>query len=282
MNGGPPGFVEGCNRDVTVLTVRIFNHAELREAVEPGELIEMTSLFLQHSGEFLTERGAYLDESSPDCVRVFFGVIDDQPDHHITACEAAMELRQRLSNLNAEFESRFFHRLQYGVAISRDPMTLGIYESENAVRLSAVGEVLEFVRKLSVANGDYGSQILISSSLYSLIRENYAVRPMEMVYDAHEDLMTEVYELIDRKDRLTEEEEESRQAFWQAVILYREGKCEDALQIFSDLSARYPTDRPLKFFIGQCQSAVVSASGGSSKDVESNVMRGHARVLNSL
>ncbi len=282
MDGGRPDFLDGQNREVSILTVRIFNHAQIRTVISPKELIEMTNLFLQNSGEFLTSRGGYLDESSPDCVRVYFGVLDRLPDHPFRACQAALELRQRLDNLNLELEKRYFQRFFYGIAISSEPMTLGIYESENDVRLSAVGEVIEFVRKLSAANSQYGSDILISARTYSIVQETFAVRPMEMIYDAAAELMSEVYELVDLKANLSEEEEAARKAFWQGLILYREGRGEEALKVLSELRAQYPNDRPLHYFIDRCQSNMVELTVKSPTDPDAFLMHGHARVLHTL
>lgn len=276
-----PSFLDGQNREITILTVRVFNHAQLRRNVEPADLIEMTNLFLRNTGEFLTSRGAYLDESSPDCVRVYFGVIAKDPGHTFQACDAALELRQRLTNLNIELESRYFQGLKWGIAISSDEMTMGIYQSETATRLSAVGEVVEFVRKLSAANSRYGSEILVSARTYKLIHETYAVRPMEMLFDSANDLMSEVYELVNLKSRLTEDDEKARQQFWKGVILYREGRGEDALAIFSELATEFPNDRPLAYFTDRAQSNMVDAPR-DDKDVDAHLMHGHARVLHTL
>lgn len=276
-----PSFLHGQNREVSILTVRVFNHAQLRRNVEPADLIEMTNLFLQNTGEFLTSRGAYLDESSPDCVRVYFGVISKKSDHTVQACEAAIELRQRLRNLNTELESRFFQGLKWGIAISSDEMTMGIYQSENATRLSAVGEVIEFVRKLSAANARYGSEILVSARTYKLIQEHYAVRPMEMIFDSANQLMTEVYELVGLKAGLTGDDEKGRQQFWKGVILYREGRGEEALEIFSALVTASPEDRPLAYFIDRAQTNMVDVPK-DEKDVDAHLMHGHARVLHTL
>lgn len=281
LEGGRPHFLDGQNREVSILTVRVFNHAELRQKVSPLDMIEMTNLFLQNSGEFLTSRGAYVDESSPDCVRVYFGVIQRSQDHIEQACDAALELRQRLRNLDTEMQSRFFHSLRWGIAISCEEMTLGIYQSENETRLSAVGEVVEFVRKLSAANSRYGSEILVSSGAYKRIQERYAVRPMEMIFDTSIELMSEVYELVDLKARLTEADEAARQQFWKGVILYREGRGEEALEIFSALAAESPEDRPLAYFTDRAQTNMVDAPK-NERDIDAHLMHGHARVLHTL
>lgn len=257
-----PAFLKGHNLAVTAITLRIFNLARLREEMSPGNVLEVTNLFLRNSGEFLASRGGFLDESSPDCVRVYFGLLTPGENHGAAACEAALELRQRLSNLNQLLETRYFQRLEYGMAISTDVMTVGIYDSENCARLSATGDLIDYTRRLAGANHEYGSAILLGADTYAQVRQEYAARPMELMYDASRQVMSEAYELIDRQDALTSDDDQAIKDFWQAVIYYREGRADEALLIFSQLRSTRPQDRPLQYFIERAQTRLLEAKDG--------------------
>ncbi len=275
-------FLRGQNLQVTAVTIRIFNLAQLREELSAPNVLEVTNLFLRNSGEFLAGRGGYLDESSPECVRVYFGILSHGGNHAATACQAALELRQRLSNLNQLLESRYFQRIDYGMAINTDAMTVGIYASENAARLSATGELIEYTRRLAGANHDYGSAVLLGGATYALVRNEFAARPMELIYDARRDVMSEVYELIDRQDALPQEDDQAIKDFWQAVIYYREGRAEEALLMFSQLRSKRPSDRPLQYFIERAQARLLETSDKSGPDGDIFMRHGHARILQSL
>ena len=280
LEDSAPAFLRGQNMSVTAITLRIFNLAQLREEMSAVNVLEVTNLFLRNSGEFLAGRGGYLDESSPDCVRVYFGILSPGSNHAAAACEAALELRQRLSNLNQLVETRYFQRLDYGMAINTDVMTVGIYESENSARLSATGELIDYTRRLSGANHDYGSAILLGASTYSQVRQEFAARPMELIYDTSRQVMSEAYELIDRQEALAPEDDQAIKDFWQAVIYYREGKAEEALLIFSQLRSNRPHDRPLHYFIERAQSRLVENKEDPDRDIF--LRHGHARVLQPL
>jgi len=280
MDEAQPPFFRGANLPVTVLTVRIFNLSRLQTELSPAVFIEIINLFLRNSGEFIASRGGYLDESTPDGVRVYFGLLQPGGDHATEACAVSLELRQRLDNLNQVLESRYFQRLEFGMALATEPMTVGIFRCEGSPRLGAAGESVDFTRRLAGANREYGSAILLGASTYALVRESFAARPMELVYDAAKDLMTEAYELVARLDDLTTEDDQALKDFWQAVIYYREGRCEEALFLFSRLRSAYPNDRPLQFFIDRTQSRLVAS--GSTPEDEIYLRHGHARVLQSL
>jgi class 3 adenylate cyclase len=275
-------FLRGQNLQVTAVTLRIFNLARLREEMSATNILEITNLFLRNSGEFLAGRGGYLDESSPECVRAYFGILTAGENHATAACQAALELRQRLSNLNQLLETRYFQRLDYGMAINTDAMTVGIYESENAARLSATGELIDYTRRVAGANSDYGSAVLLGGSTYALVRQEFAARPMELIYDARHDVMSEVYELVDRQDALAPEDDQAIKDFWQAVIYYREGRAEEALLIFSQLRSKRASDRPLQYFIERAQARLLETSDHSGPSGDLFMRHGHARILQSL
>ncbi|MEZ5432752.1 MAG: hypothetical protein R3F31_16600 [Verrucomicrobiales bacterium] len=71
LNRRDPIDFKGVSRDATVLTFRILSCSEAQDSMSPSDTVAMTNLYLRNIADFLLERGAYLDESSPDCVRVF-------------------------------------------------------------------------------------------------------------------------------------------------------------------------------------------------------------------
>lgn len=282
LEGPAPSFLNGRNLQVTAVTIRIFNLDQLREEMSPAQILEVTNLFLRNSGEFLTGRGGYLDESNPECVRVYFGLLSPEEDHAAAACQAALDLRLRLANLNQLLESRYFHRLECGMAIETGLMTVGIYESDNAARLSATGDLIDSTRRIAGANRDYGSLVLLGGNTYAAVRQTFASRPMELVYDTRREVMSEIHELVDRQDALTEEDHQRIRDFWEAVIFYREGRAEEALLIFSRLHSAHPLDRPLQYLIGRAQDRLVDSPQRESATGQPLLRHGHARILQSL
>ncbi len=282
MNSREPVRFNGSNRVVSVLTCRVFNHAELRDKLEPSELVAMGNLFLRNTADFLMRRGGYLDESSPDLVRVFFGLVQPSEDHAEQACRAALELRTRLRNLNEECETRWFRKLDYGVAISSGPMTVGVYGSSRHFYFSGVGADTDFSRRLARANARYGSDILLSARTQQLVKDAVAVRPLEMLYDPERNLMTEVYQLLALGEDFDEEAKARRDAYWQGVILYRSEKYEDALAQFSVAQIPGREEGPVRFFIDRCQARLAGEDGEAPESGHELTERGHARLLNRM
>ncbi|MEM9283838.1 MAG: adenylate/guanylate cyclase domain-containing protein [Verrucomicrobiota bacterium] len=277
----PPDF-DGAVREVTVLTCRIFNHGELREKLEPSDLMKMSNLFLRSVSTFLTSRGAYLDESGAELVRVFFGMIQPSEDHAERACRAALELRSRLRNLNQECESRWFQPLLYGIGINSGPMTVGVYGSRGHFYFSGVGAVTEYSRRLAQANSRYGSDLLVGAEAYHQLRDRFEFRPMEMFYDPDKEIMTEIYQLLATETDFSEEQCERRDLFWEGVILLREKQYDEALQRFSKVRIAGGGDQPAEYFLAMAQEALANPDGAESNDATQLTDEGHARLISQM
>lgn len=276
--------LEGGTYEATVLTCRLFNHAELKDKMEAADLVALTNRFLRNTADFLMSRGAYLDESSPDCVRVFFGLLAPDENHALQACQTALELKRRLLNLDAECENRWFHRPKHGVAISSGLMTVGVYGSSRHFYFSGVGLVTDFSRRICAMNRIYSSDVLLSARTFQLANESIEVRPMEMIYDPESDVMTEVYELLAEKEGFDAQACQRRDVFWEAMILYREKDYAKALEKFSEASAAKDgeEDHAVDFFIELTQDRLTRMGQQSGASDGHEINQGHARLLNTL
>ncbi|MCF6313345.1 MAG: adenylate/guanylate cyclase domain-containing protein [Verrucomicrobiales bacterium] len=275
--------LQGGSHEVTVLTCRLFNHAELSAKMEAADLVALTNRFLHNTADFLMSRGAYLDESSPDCVRVFFGLLAGEKNHAHLACQTAIELKQRLLNLDVECENRWFQRPEHGVAIGSGEMTVGVYGSPRHYYFSGVGLVTDFSRRVCAMNRIYGSDVLVDARTFQLTSDQIEVRPMEMIYDSESKVMTEVYELLSLVEDFSEQDRRCRDLFWEAMIHYREKDFSQALEKFSQVKqSEGEADPALDFFIDLTQERLTRMEQESGASGDHQINQGHARLLNRL
>lgn len=126
----------------------------------------------------------------------------------------------------------------------------------------------------------YGSAVLLGARAYQLVGGNVEVRPMEMVLDLERRVMTEVYEMIATSDDFSEESRRGRDAFWEAMILYREQDFERALEKFS-LARGGDDDRPLEFFVELTQARLADGCQDLVDKRAGSLDHRHARELNA-
>lgn len=262
-------------RELTVLNCRILNYPDLSSQMEPHDLEELSSLFLQATAEFLVARGAYLDSCNAEGVRVFFGMPDEDEEHAIHGCRAALELRQRLVNLEQEMQNRWHRKPAFGAALATGPMSIGLFGFREFQFFSAVGEPTDFSRRLCSINLVYGSHLLVNSRTFHMTNELMELRPMEMVYAPRIHQVSEVYELMAEKGTLNDEEIKARDAFWQGVVSLRKGAYKEAVQHLETAKLDGREDPPLKYFLERAEAGLRDdGSGGETRSTAR-----HVRVL---
>lgn len=249
INSREPLNLEGELRTASVVLCEIFNHEELMDALPTTEYLAMTNLFLRDGADFLVEQGGYLDECDGESLRVIFGTPLPDSDHAKAACAAALELLQRLDNLNRECEAKWHRTLDFRVGVNSGEMVCGVYGSRRLGTFSVAGEPVEFARRLCSANVIYGSRILIGSATFTLAAGAIEVRPMELVRTRDERTREEVYELLALKNVLSDDDLQRRDLFWKGIIYYREQLWDDALEHFRAALTAQGVDEPLKFYI---------------------------------
>ena len=273
-----PGF-EGARRRVTTLVCCLFPPDTGKDSLAAADLLTMGSLFLRSVSTFLLARGAYLEEAGPEKVRVSFGMLAETEDHAEQACLAALDLRIRLRGLAEEFESRWFHPLRCGVGVESGEMTVGLCGTPGRFFFAGLGGGEDFAGRLALANRRFGSDLLMGPELHRQVRDRFEVRPLEMIYDPVRQELREVFQLLAEAGQFSDEERARRDHFWRGVILWREKKCEDALEFFS--KARIPglEDGPLAYFTEKAQVRAILPEGRSIRLVRELTEEGHARLM---
>jgi class 3 adenylate cyclase len=282
LNASTPPDFQGIDREVTVLTCRFLNLHELQGTLQGAELIKISNLFTRSVSSFLATKGAYLNETTPEFVEASFGLLQPQGNHAVAACRAALELRSRLRNLSQECESRWFQPLQFGIGITSGKMTAGIYGAFGQFSFGGIGAVSDFSGRLARANADYGSDLLMSPNTLRLTGEEFEVRPMDMLYDPEEGTLTEVYQLLAKRETFSDEDRQRRDLFWQGIIHLREKKYEAALDCFSRARVPGTEDGPIAYFIGKSQDGVSVPEPKQSRLTRELTEEGHARLISRM
>lgn len=272
--------VQGASCEATVVTWCFFNHAELSEKMAPEDLLALSNHFAGGVAEFLMSRGGFLDESSPNVVRVFFGLLTREKDHAGQASRAALELRQFLRELDLEGGKRWSQHLEHGVGVDSGELTAGVYGAAGHPRFSGVGQAVDFSRRVCAMNRLYGSTVLLGARAYQLAGGSVEVRPMEMILDLECGVMSEVYEMIATSDDFSEDARQGRDAFWEAMILYREQDFEKALEKFSQAGGE-GDDRPLDFFVELTKARLTDDRQDLVDKRAGSLDPRHARELNA-
>lgn len=258
VEGGIPVTFPGELTEGSVLVCTIHNHVDLMAELTPHDYVAMMNLYLRAASDFLVDLGGYLDECSGESIRVVFGVplpFATGPGHAARAARSALDLVNRLEEINRECDSRWQKRFDFRIGLNSGSMVAAAFGGSKTGRYSVSGPVVEFARHLSAACAQYGCRILAGSQTHELASASIEARPIDLLQRAGSRRRVEIYEFLAPKDRLSSERERSRDQFWKGVILFRERKWDEAIAAFS--SARIPgiPDQALDHYLERVERA---------------------------
>ncbi len=265
-------------REVTVLTVRLLNYAELAEDLEASEFEACVSHFQQRASELLVLNGGYLDACNAQRVRGVFGFPQASEKHATEAALGALAISKGLVDVAKEMEERWKETPEFGLATASGSVVSGLYGFDDFQTFSVVGSAVEFSDRLCSLNSAYGSRILMDAKAYSQAKEAVEVRPMEMVFVEREGKVSEVYEVLAAHGELKEKVARARDAFWQGVVQFRKGDLKESLASLEKARVKDREDAPLNYFIDMVKKAEKDASPGGVEDKPSKGAK-HARSL---
>ncbi len=173
----------GEKRVLTVLFADIRGFTSLSERLDPPVLLELLNEFLAPMTEIIVQdhRGT-LDKYIGDAIMAFWGAPQEQPDHPLRACRAALDMAARLGELRRGWRARGLPELDVGVGIHTGPMSVGFVGSQDRFyNYTVLGDAVNLAARLEGANREYGTRILVSRSTWEALGGRAVGREVDAV-----------------------------------------------------------------------------------------------------
>jgi class 3 adenylate cyclase/tetratricopeptide (TPR) repeat protein len=195
----PPVKKETEQRQATVMFVEIDGISEILEAVEPQEAASI----LRHCAacfDFIEDvYGGKVDKMTDSSFRAVFGfptAIENAPEK---AVQAAMELRNKIDELNASETLGTPLRLRIGM--SSGMVIVGAIETDEQSGYTVMGDAVTLASQLKDVSED--GAISVGPATFRKTKEAFAYRPLEPIVWKGRDKPVRVFELLSAKERTT-------------------------------------------------------------------------------
>ncbi|MEO6054589.1 MAG: adenylate/guanylate cyclase domain-containing protein [Chthoniobacterales bacterium] len=244
-----PFAFAGAMQEASVLVCEIRNHEELMASLNVEDYVAMTNLYLRTATDYLVDVGGFLDECDGESLRVVFGAPLPDEKHAQLACRTALELVQRLDNVNKECDAKWHKRFDFRIGVNSGYMIAAAYGGTRLGSFSVAGDSVEFARRLCDASAYFGARILIASDTYNLASSTFEARPIELIKRTGDGRRIEIYEILAPKNGLSSAQAKSRDHFWKGVIYFREKSWDKAVEEFSSARIQGLPDAVLDYYV---------------------------------
>ena len=156
---GEDSVLQSHRCDIVVVFGDLRGYTAFAETAEPEELLDLLNAYHAAVGPIVTRSEGTLDHFSGDGIMVFFNDPLPCPDAAERAVRMAIEMREALFQLQAEWKRRG-RQIGFGIGIAQGYATLGQIGFAERIGYTAIGTVCNLSARLCAEAKD--GQILIS------------------------------------------------------------------------------------------------------------------------
>lgn len=168
------------------------NPAELVVKMLNEYLFDMTNIIFKHEGT--------LDKFIGDAVMAFWGAPVDVEDQALKTVKTALEMKEKVIELNEIWKKVYKHTVQIGIGINTEEVVVGNLGSEIFMDYTVIGDGVNLAARLESLNKTYETTIIISEYTYRHVKDYVEVRYLDRVKVKGKAEDTLIYELIDLKE----------------------------------------------------------------------------------
>ena len=175
LDHGDEAVLASHRRDIVVVFCDLRGFTPFAEASEPEEVMGVLSEYHAVLGELIDRYEGTLERFTGDGVMVFFNDPLPLEDPARRAIEMAIEIRDRVGDLTAEWHRRAID-LGIGIGVAQGYATLGRIGFEGRFDYAAIGSVTNLAARLCAAAA--AGQILVAQRALTAVEEHIAASPV--------------------------------------------------------------------------------------------------------
>ena len=256
---GEDAMMVGERREVTILFSDIRGYTTLTENIGAAEVVSLLNQYFETMVEAVFNHEGTLDKFIGDALMAVFGAPLQLTNHAWKAVQAALDMRQRLTEFNHRRIIEAQPQIRIGIGISSGEVVSGNIGSHKRMDYTVIGDAVNLSSRLEEATKVYGCDILLSEFTYQLCRDRVWVRQLDKIRVKGKQQVVTVYELIgDRHDPLDAKTEDFLAHYHAGHAAYLSRNFQQALTQFKSAQHLRPTDQAVNVHMERATSFLQS------------------------
>jgi len=249
-------------QNITMFFTDIASFTSLSQGMDSDDLAEFMNRYFQDAvSQCIHKTDGTVVKYIGDAIFAFWNAPEEQADHALRACEAALLFREM-------GESRMRgHPVRTRIGIHTGEANVGNFGSRDRVDYTALGENVNLASRLEGLNKFVGTETVISRETRDAVGAQLVTRRLGRFRLKGFDSPVEVFELVGRRD-LAEATKEWREAFEQALTNYENADFEFAQMGFQRTLELKAGDGPSQFYLGRLEEVVALPAGDWSGETQ--------------
>jgi adenylate cyclase len=228
----------GEEREMTIMFSDVRGFTTISESFkhDPQGLTSLMNRFLTPLTNAILARKGTIDKYMGDAIMAFWNAPLDDKEHQLNACEAALDMLERIDVLNKTREAEAqengltFIPINVGVGLNTGNCVVGNMGSDLRFDYSVLGDTVNLASRLEGQTKEYGFSIIVGSKTAMAIKERFAILELDFIMVKGKTEPEVIYAVAGREDTaLSERFQRLRNLTIEMLACYRDRDWEGAL-----------------------------------------------------
>lgn len=248
----------GERKEMTAYFSDVQKFSTISESLEPEELVQLLNEYLTEMCDIISSHNGTIDKFEGDAIIAFWGAPLNQSNHAQLACFASIDMQNRLVEMRRQWKEEGKNQLLVRMGLNSGNMVVGNMGSEQRMDYTMMGDAVNLAARLEGANKFYGTFSMISEFTYDKVADVVDCRELDLVRVVGKNEPIRIYELLDRKNRVTGKQADLVDAYMNGLELYKQMKFADAVEAFNKAIKIHPKDGPSNTYMERCKRFMAS------------------------
>jgi adenylate cyclase len=198
----------GEERELTVMFSDVRGFTTISESYkhDPQGLTALMNRFLTPLTNAILARKGYIDKYMGDAIMAFWNAPLDDREHQVNACDAALDMLERIDVLNRQREveakegGHAFVPINVGVGLNTGACTVGNMGSDVKFNYSVLGDSVNLASRLEGQSKEYGFPIIVGSRTALAVKEKFAILELDFIMVKGKKEPEVIYAIAGRED----------------------------------------------------------------------------------
>ena len=198
----------GEEREMTIMFSDMRGFTSISETYksDPQGLTALMNRFLTPLTNAILARKGYIDKYMGDAIMAFWNAPLDDKGHELNACDAALDMLERIDELNqareqeAKEEGRPFIPLNAGIGLNTGTCVVGNMGSDLKFNYSVFGDSVNLASRLEGQSKEYGFPIIVGSRTALAVKEKFAILELDFIMVKGKKEPEVIYAIAGRED----------------------------------------------------------------------------------
>ncbi|EIG60853.1 adenylate/guanylate cyclase domain-containing protein [Bradyrhizobium canariense] len=198
----------GEEREMTIMFSDVRGFTTISETYkhDPQGLIALMNRFLTPLTDVIIDQKGYIDKYMGDAIMAFWNAPLDDAEHEVNACEAAIQMLERIDAVNKDREQEatdgghVYIPLNVGIGLNTGIGVVGNMGSDLKKNYSVLGDSVNLASRLEGQSKEYGFPIIVGSRTALAAKDKFAILELDFIMVKGKTEPEVIYAIAGRED----------------------------------------------------------------------------------